>query len=1263
MGFMNIEMDPLGEEHIVDYIMEAANDKKQFQIRAHGLQLQLAINVMVACVFSRNLYFSIKMLVAKPRMFAGWCCLISSILGVSQGVVFAVGFLSGKLGCRVIYWFVILVVGVITTLNNAIMLHKAYLALRRRRWIIYIGGLCLLPQLSFSFVVLVNSNVGINNDYGCTLHYEKFIPWYWFGSSIPISIIFSGIFSNVAYKQYCTFGSDAWMRLARDGLQTMCLAVICNILCGAGTILEIGGQYSAYFFFADCLIISVVLVHYCISISEAGTKTTRSQKKHSYTTNIDKTLTQNKQYITCSECLTVTTVCSMHKAYTIHSLLDNLPLTLSGLAFDDTRIYIATSTGTLIVYEIKATSKAANDEFDVLLLESKKKFSSRPIDQIDIVPECNLIISLSDSYINLHDQKTLELKQQLKKSNGTLLFSIAQQKKDNGDIQVRIAASLRKRLLIFVIENDQIVDTTEYSIPDRARAMAWFNDDHICVGYGKDYIIVNVDNGKTNNVFASLTTNNPAPSVSYASSAFSVMGAAISAARGVTPLCVKLPDNEVCIIKDNVGIFVDSTGQPTRKGGIHWTTAPEIIKFSFPYIITLVNKQLEIRNYKTLTLVQTVSVPMMRYLVADTLIYGASIDHIWRIQSTPLMDQVDQLVAAKEFDEAISLLLLMEDRDEPNSAQRLTDVKKRYSLHLFSNRHDERAFSLFNKLDIDPREVISLFMQSISGTLSDTGSNDAKTLDIDTILEEKLDEDQSEFREALSCLIQYLAEKRRWLARAIQTQNDLEQLPSNSDHKSPKSPRSPNTTITSATPVQYKSERAFSASPPSVSGRSLVSTLAELSLPEQQKLPPLSELKQMAEAVDTTLLRAYIATKDGLVGSLLRVKNYCIIEDSKKLLMKHKKYKELIDFYKGKQLHRLALQLLAQLGIAEDGPMSGCEPTVQYLQRLGIDYIDLIWEFSIWVLQKHPERGLTIFTEDVFEVDTLPHDQVLDHLEEVSEVLAVQYLEHLINDLCSVSPQFHTRLAELYLVLAKEQNEYVTVGSTGTLDDNATEEMAENKSSVYSVPSIHKKLLNFLETSLEYKAERILAQLPNDGFWEERALLLGRIGQHTKALTLYARKLNDYKKAEDYCRQQSSHDVFVTLLKIYLQPKQDEPILLEPALQLLNSPNALIDAAEAASLLPPDTQLSLVKDCMQKYIRSDLSSSRMRKVVRSLSDVTLLYTQENLAGAQAKRVIISEDRMCMLCGRRIGMTAFATFPNGGIFHYSCKERLVRLNNV
>ena len=72
--------------------------------------------------------------------------------------------------------------------------------------------------------------------------------------------------------------------------------------------------------------------------------------------------------------------------------------------------------------------------------------------------------------------------------------------------------------------------------------------------------------------------------------------------------------------------------------------------------------------------------------------------------------------------------------------------------------------------------------------------------------------------------------------------------------------------------------------------------------------------------------------------------------------------------------------------------MQGTSRTVTYLQvaflvlnsainlasrqNLGPQYIELILEFSLWVLLQSPEEGLAIFTEDMDTVEALPRGQV-----------------------------------------------------------------------------------------------------------------------------------------------------------------------------------------------------------------------------------------------------------------------------------------------
>lgn len=87
------------------------------------------------------------------------------------------------------------------------------------------------------------------------------------------------------------------------------------------------------------------------------------------------------------------------------------------------------------------------------------------------------------------------------------------------------------------------------------------------------------------------------------------------------------------------------------------------------------------------------------------------------------------------------------------------------------------------------------------------------------------------------------------------------------------------------------------------------------------------------------------------------------------------------------------------------------------------------------------------------------------------------------------------------------------------------------------------KLLELLDSSLHYTPQKMISTfLAIDGLYEERAILLGRIGRHDQALSIYAYKLNDPTRAEAYCQKQydldreSSRDVFFKLLEIYLQP-------------------------------------------------------------------------------------------------------------------------------
>jgi len=90
--------------------------------------------------------------------------------------------------------------------------------------------------------------------------------------------------------------------------------------------------------------------------------------------------------------------------------------------------------------------------------------------------------------------------------------------------------------------------------------------------------------------------------------------------------------------------------------------------------------------------------------------------------------------------------------------------------------------------------------------------------------------------------------------------------------------------------------------------------------------------KSLLTIIDTSLLKCFLKTNDAMVGPLLRVENYCHLEESEKVLKKMSKTRELIELYKRKNKHEKALMVLSER-LKNFGHAS---ELVEYLQHLGI---------------------------------------------------------------------------------------------------------------------------------------------------------------------------------------------------------------------------------------------------------------------------------------------------------------------------------------
>ncbi|GFS19211.1 vam6/Vps39-like protein [Elysia marginata] len=344
--------------------------------------------------------------------------------------------------------------------------------------------------------------------------------------------------------------------------------------------------------------------------------------------------------------------------------------------------------------------------------------------------------------------------------------------------------------------------------------------------------------------------------------------------------------------------------------------------------------------------------------------------------------------------------------------------------------------------------------------------------------------------------------------------------------------------------------------------------------------------KQLRQIIDTTLLKCYLQTNDALVAPLLRLKdNHCHVVESERVLMKKEKFSELIILYQTKELHQKALSLLMKQAARPESPLKGHERTVTYLQHLGADHINLIFEYAEWVLKQHPEDGLK---------------------------------EHIILDLKDQTSLFHNRLVDLYRERVQRlRTEYLNSLPEGHPPSKAGEEPGE-------LGEARRKLVTFLHTSHSYIPERLLTHFPTDGFYEERAILLGRLGRHEQALSIYIHTLNNTRMAEEFCARnydkdkEGNKDVYYLMLKMFLKPPEGTQDatngkMLEVALNLLEDHAMKIDVPKALELLPHTTKLRDILTFLENVMENQAVRRRHNQVLKSM-----LYA-ENLQCASHSR--------------------------------------------
>ncbi|ORX74242.1 hypothetical protein DL89DRAFT_205144, partial [Linderina pennispora] len=797
-------------------------------------------------------------------------------------------------------------------------------------------------------------------------------------------------------------------------------------------------------------------------------------------------------------------------------VLKQLPVRIECATTYGDRLLLGTSTGALLVYRI--TEPTPTRALSVTLLDTKKAFARRAVEQLEVIKEANVLVCLSDSLVTLYDLQTLSDTTPLNNTKGASLVAVHTSVDHIDGIPTlvsKLAVHAKRRVLVFEWRDAEFYKSFEYSAAERIIAMQFCASNLLALSSAKEFLTLQLPEGQWDDLFPADTQ--PPVGITYTSA------------------------------------YVVAVSQaPAAEGTRH---------------------NVEVRNIATQALVQTLLLSEEEPLRAlngagGKQVWAIGQRTVWRLMPAPIEQQVEEVLKAGQYDEALSLVAQADNILEDEKDDLTLKIRWLRARWLFRDQAQyEESLNEFAELGATPTEAIALCPERIAGELAEEYSDDGTSTDTTP--------------EAAEAGIQKDTKKRK----QVVSEDGSSKFPSRDADRDDTTPH-----------VRLKR---------------LNFSLQRMQIP----------VAAMAQVVDTTLLKVYLECSPGLLGPLLRVKNFCDVEQSEQLLLDAQKYPELVDLYHGKGLYRNALQLLQSRGQDPSaGLLYGTYSTVRYLLRLPADQFELVLSYAKWPLQNRDTADLdaedwpapesvvsTVFADDRPAATAFPRARVALFLRDFSPSLVVQYLKYVF--------------------------ETWDDSTTGLHDDMITAYLDMSPRLIVSRDAEPRRSLQlFLRSSQHYSPERALARLPDDGLFEERALVLGRLGRHRHALNILVYSVGDLQLAEQYCLDAASAGVFVELDLETVRKHLHRDF----AGHLLSVYHHYIPANKALQMLPSDMPFtSSISDYLRKQLCTLDEKVRATDIVHNLRQAEDLQARRRLGAMQAKRVIITETRTCPHCLKRI----------------------------
>ncbi len=369
------------------------------------------------------------------------------------------------------------------------------------------------------------------------------------------------------------------------------------------------------------------------------------------------------------------------------------------------------------------------------LLREQEKFAKYKVEQLAIVKEANILLSLSNSQIHIHNLKNYELQETLAKAKGASTFAVATNADEDGSTLSRLAVAVKRRLILWTWRDGKLSpEMTEIPLVTGIKSLTWATDTRLIVGLSSSYILVDTQTSAITDIVGPGSIGG---ALGQDGGRFSGAGVASMSYLGMSappPLATQLGKGEMLLARDINTLFIDTDGNSLGRRQIPWSVAPEAVGYSYPYLLALqaAKGTLEVRNPETLSLLQTIPLPSANQFQmpqADANLANAGQNFlvlsdrcIWKMIAREYDSQVDSLVDRGRLDEAISLMNMLDENHLKDKDVRTREVKILKAQQLFDQRRYRDSIDLFTEVSAPPERVIQMYPPFIAGSASASAS-------------------------------------------------------------------------------------------------------------------------------------------------------------------------------------------------------------------------------------------------------------------------------------------------------------------------------------------------------------------------------------------------------------------------------------------------------------------------------------------------------------------------------------------------------------